>query len=150
MANLLDRFKKQVIGSDASIYDYLPKVTASGDFKRIRDIDVIITSWNNILLTPRRTYLHDPQYGSDLYLMVFEPVDDTTVDRIKEEIENSIAYYDDRATITDITVKLMPSGKGFAVDILADYDGDEATLSIKFDDSTILGQGEGGSGALLP
>jgi phage baseplate assembly protein W len=140
MANLLDRFKKQVIGSDGSIYDYLAKITASGEFKRVRDIDVIVTSWNNILLTPRRTYLHDPEYGSDLHLMIFEPVDDSTIERIKQEIEQRIGYYDDRATITDITVALMPNGKGFSVDIFAEYDGDEATLSVKFDDSTVLTQ----------
>ena len=62
MANLLSRFNKQVIGSDVYIYDYLPKITATGDFKRVRDIDVIISSWNNILTTQRRTYFFDPEY----------------------------------------------------------------------------------------
>ncbi len=140
MANLLDRFRKHVIGSDVTIHDYLAKITSSGEFKRIRDIDVIINSWNNILLTPRRTYLYDPEYGSDLYLLVFEPIDDTTVDRIKEEVQGRLSYYDDRATITDITVSLMANGKGFTVDILAEYEGEEASLSVKFDDSTVLGQ----------
>lgn len=140
MANLLDRFRQHVIGSEVTIHDYLAKITSSGDFKRIRDIDVIINSWNNILLTPRRTYLQDPEYGSDLYLMVFEPVDDTTVERIKEEVQGRISYYDNRATITDITISLMSNGKGFTVDILAEYEGEEASLSVKFDDSTVLGQ----------
>jgi len=140
MANLLDRFRKQVIGSEGSIFDYLPKITASGEFKRLKDIDVIINSWNNILLTPRRTYLNDPEYGSDLYLMVFDPVDDTTVERIKDEIQERLTYYDDRAIITDITVSLMPNGKGFSVNILAEYEGEESSLSIKFDDSTLLTQ----------
>ena len=45
MANLLDRFNKQVIGSDVIIYDYLAKIIASGDFKRIRDIDVILVRY---------------------------------------------------------------------------------------------------------
>lgn len=149
MANLLSRFKKQVIGSDASIYDYLPKITANGEFKRVRDIDVIVTSWNNILLTAKRTYLYDPEYGSNLHLMIFEPVNDNTVERIKEEIESSIGYYDDRAVITDITVTLMSNGKGFAVDIFAEYEGDEATLSVKFDDTTLLAQ-EGNRGVPTP
>jgi len=140
MANLLDRFRKQVVGSDVNIYDFLAKVTSSGDFKRVKDIDVIINSWNNILLTPRRTYIHDPDYGSDLYLIVFDPVDDSTVERIKEEVQDRLAYYDDRATILDITVSLMANGKGFTVDILAEYEGEEASLSVKFDDSTVLGQ----------
>ncbi|MFW9871853.1 MAG: GPW/gp25 family protein [Candidatus Thorarchaeota archaeon] len=149
MANLLNRFKKEVIGSDGKIYDYLAKVTASGNFKRIRDIDVIISSWNNILLTPRRTYLYDPEYGSDLHLMIFEPADDSTVERIKDEIEQSIGYYDDRAIITDITVKIMSNGKGFTADIHAEYEGEEASLKIKFDDSTVLSQ-VGDTGVPIP
>lgn len=149
MANLLDRFSKQVVGSDGNIYDYLPKITASGDFKRVKDIDVIVSSWNNILLTPRRTYLHDPEYGSDLYLMVFDPVDDSTVERIKEEIQERLSYYDDRAIITDITVSLMSNGKGFSVNILAEYEGEEASLSVKFDDSTLLAQ-QGNQGVPTP
>jgi len=149
MANLLSRFKKQVIGSDGRIYDYLPKITASGEFKRVKDIDVIVTSWNNILLTPKRTFLNDPEYGSDLHLMIFEPIDDSTIERIKQEIEESIGYYDDRAQITDITVTLMANGKGFSVEIHAEYDGEEGSLSVKFDDSTLLAQ-EGNKGAPIP
>lgn len=140
MANLLNRFNKQVIGSDVTIYDYLAKIVAHGDFKRIRDIDVIISSWNNILLTARRTYLYDPQYGSDLHRMVFEPADDTTVERIKTEVEDRIRAYDDRATIEEISVTLMTNGKGFTIKILVNYEGDTGSLSIKFDDTTVLAQ----------
>ena len=139
MANLLDRFNKEVIGSDGRVYDYLTKITASGSFKRIRDIDVIINSWNNILLTPRRTYIHDPEYGSDLHKLVFEPADENTVDRIKTEVEQRLTIYDDRAIIEDVEIILKPNGKGFTVNILADYQGEQGTLSVKFDDSTSLG-----------
>lgn len=140
MANLLSRFNKEVIGSDNNIYDYLPKITASGDFKRVKNIDVIITSWNNILMTQRRTYIFDPNYGSDLYKILFEPVDDTTVERIKTEVESRIRLYDDRATIEDIEVILNSNGKGYTVNLLVEYEGDTSTLSVKFDDSTITRQ----------
>lgn len=138
MANLLKRFDKEVIGSNNRIYDFLPKITASGDFKRITNINTIINSWNNILSTRRETYLFDPEYGSDLPEMVFEPVDDTTVDRIKAEVETQIRLYDDRATITNIQVRVLPQGKGFTVDVFAEYKGEEGVLSVKFDDSTVL------------
>jgi len=138
MSNLLDRFKKQVVGSDFSIFDYVATVSSGGDFKRIINIDVIINSWNNILLTPRGTYLHDPEYGSDLHLLIFDPVDENTVEKIKTEIERRLYYYDDRATITDITVFLMPNGKGFSVDIEVTYEGDEKTLSVQFDDTNSI------------
>ena len=138
MANLLDRFSKEVVGSDFTIYDYLSKITASGDFKRIKDIDVIINSWNNILTTPRRTFLFDPEYGSDLHKMVFEPADNNTVERIKQEVQQQITIYDDRATIEDMEVLLKPNGKGFEINILAEFEGEQGSLSLSFDDSTIV------------
>ena len=140
MANLLSRFNKEVIGSDNTIYDYLAKITASGDFKRVKNIDVIITSWNNILMTPRRTFVLDPEYGSDLHLILFEPVDETTVERIKTEVESRIRLYDDRATIEDIEVSLNSNRKGFTVNIFVEYEGETKTLSVKFDDSTVIKQ----------
>lgn len=138
MANLLKRFNKEVIGSDDRIYDYLPKITASGNFKRVNNLNVIINSWNNILTTRRGTYLFDPRYGSNLPELIFDPVDDTTVDRIKTEVETQLTLYDNRAIITDIQVRVLPQGKGFTVDVFAEYQGEEGVLSVKFDDSTVL------------
>ena len=145
MANLLRRFNKQVIGSDGKIYDYLAKITAYGDFKRVEDLNTIITSWNNIILTPKRTYMHDPEYGSNLQKLVFEPANENTVDRIKSELIDTLMYYDNRATIEDIVVILQDNGKGYQVNIFANYEGVTGTLSVSFDDSTVLSQNSGGA-----
>jgi phage baseplate assembly protein W len=140
MANLLSRFNKEVIGSDDHIYDYVAKITAKGDFKRVEEIDVIITSWNNILMTPRRTYMFDPEYGSDLHKILFDPVDSATVERIKTEVESRLSLYDDRAKIAGIDVFLNTNGKGFTVNVAVEYEGETGTLSVKFDDSTVIRQ----------
>ena len=150
MANLLKRFNKQVVGSNGRIYDYAAKITASGDFKRLEDLNVIISSWNNILLTRKRTYLHDPQYGSNLYLLLFEPADDTTVERIKSEVENSLMVYDSRATIEGMEVLLKPNKKGFQINIDVTYEGTKGILSVSFDDSTVIVQQGGSGGAPIP
>jgi phage baseplate assembly protein W len=136
MANLLDRFKSQVRGSSNRLYDYLPKISQTGDWQRISDINVIINSWNNILLTPRRTYLNDPEYGSDLHKMVFEPADGITAEKIRTEIERSIGTYDTRATIQNIEVFLARDGKGFSVDIDVLYEGEKGILTLTFDENT--------------
>ena len=146
MANLLKRFSKQVVGTDGNIYDYLAKITASGDFKRVEDLSTIISSWNNIILTPKRTYLHDPEYGSNLHKLVFEPADDATVEMIKTELTDTILYYDDRATIEDIEVVLATNGKGYHLNIYINYEGASGTLSVSFDDSTVLPQQEQSTG----
>jgi len=136
MANLLDRFRKEVIGSNNKLHDFLPKITSAGDFQKINNLNVIISSFNNILITPRRTHIHDPEYGSDLHLMIFEPIDDQTIDQIKQEIEYRIQKYDDRAVIEDIDVRLISNNKGFEVDVYIEYEGDTGSLSLRFDDST--------------
>ena len=136
MANLLDRFKTQVIGSEETLRDYLSIIASVGDFKRINDLNVIINSWNNILLTPRGTYLHDPEFGSDLYKYVFEPSDDATTEGIKREVIDRISLYDNRATIEDIEVNISNNGKRVSIKIYVDFQGEKGSLDVKFDDTT--------------
>lgn len=136
MANLLDRFNTEVRGSETRIYDYLPKITATGDFRRINDLDVIINSWTNILMTPRRTYINDPEYGSDLHLQVFEPADTISVEKIEVEVVDRLRIYDDRASITSLQVFTMKNKKGFSIDMVIDYKGLKRDVSISFDDTS--------------
>ena len=138
MANLLNRFK----GSNklAKINDFVATISSSGDFKKIRNIDVILASWTNILLTPKGSYIFDPEYGSNLHLMLFDPVDDTTIDRIKTEIEDSLMTYDDRARIESINVQLSPDSKRLQVDILVSYEGETKELSIPFSEDSFIRQ----------
>ena len=110
----------------------------------IQDVRVDVTTWNNILMTPRRTYIFDPDYGSDLHKIIFDPVDDSTVERIKTEVETRIRNYDDRATIEEIEVLLNSNGKGYTVNLFVEYEGETGTLSVKFDDSTVVRQ-QGGA-----
>jgi len=135
MPNLLTRFQKTVVGSNKKIGDYLSKIDVSGDFKRISDIEVIIASWSNILITPKRTYQFDPEYGSDLYKMVFEPSDDTTVDAIIDEVVGALSLYDDRAIIKDITVNFLSNLKGFDIAIDVEYQGAKGELEVVIDEN---------------
>jgi phage baseplate assembly protein W len=135
MANLLSRFNKTVIGSENKLGDYRSTIASTGDFKRISDLEVIINSWNNILLTPRRSYMFDPEYGSNIYKMIFEPADEKTQAQIIEEVVESIRRYDDRATISDVRVDFLSNGKGFNVGIDVEYEGQTGQLEIAIDDS---------------
>lgn len=136
MPNLLDRFNKQVLGSTNKLYDYLTVISSRGDFKRIENLNVILNSWNNILLTPRGTYLHDPEFGSDLYKYVFEPADESTVEAIKREVVDRITRYDDRATIENAVVTIQSDGKRINVELYVNYRGEKGILDVKFDDTT--------------
>jgi hypothetical protein len=49
LANLLDKFKKNVIGSNNTINDYTSVITPSGDFKRITNFEAILKRSNFII-----------------------------------------------------------------------------------------------------
>ena len=101
------------------------------DFERITDINTILNSWNNILLTPKGTYPFDPEYGSNLYKLIFEPLDDRTVEQIEREVVYTINRYDDRAEIEAVNITyLKGSEKGFNVDLEVNYNGETGNLSV--------------------
>jgi phage baseplate assembly protein W len=135
MSNFLDRFNKTVVGIHSKVADYIPTISSQGDFKRTTNLDTILLSWNNILLTPIRTYTFDPEYGCELYKMVFEPADESTIEKIKNEIIGKLQTYDDRAIITGITVQYLTNKKGFTISIEVEYEGETTQLGITLDDS---------------
>ena len=139
MANLLDRFKNSVIGSDNRIRDYLPNIEAKGDYQTTVDLNVIINSWRNILLTPKRSYPFDPEYGSDLYKIVFDPLDESTIQRIEDEVYISIERYDNRAFIEEVDIKYLKLEKGVSLDIYIDYKGDKGILSVILNEQIFSG-----------
>jgi phage baseplate assembly protein W len=138
MANILDKFKTTSIGSSGRILDFSSKLSPSGDFSKLFDMDAILVSWRNILITPRGSMDHDPEFGSDLYLYIFEPADSVTQDSIKNEIYRAITTYDDRANIDEITVSFLKNKKGFNASIIANYEGDNSEMNLNMDENTYM------------
>jgi phage baseplate assembly protein W len=136
MTSYIGKFKRTVIGSEGRISDYIPKIIAKGDFKRINDLQVILNSWNNILMTPKGSYLLDPDYGSDIYKYIFEPADSKTVEGIQKETVGVLRLYDSRARIVDVSVTGLLNKKGYSIDIVAEYNGVSGSTSVIFDDTT--------------
>lgn len=135
MANMLSRFNKIAVGSKGKISDYTPRISAIGDFSRVEDLETILSSWNNILITPLRSYTFDPDFGSNLYKFVFEPADNNTLNAIREEITYRIPLYDDRAKITAVDIAFLQNRKGFTVSIYVEYLGETDELSAIIDEA---------------
>lgn len=136
MTTILDKFKDSSIGSSGRIMDFSSKINPSGDFTKLYDLDVILNSWSNILLTPKESYDHDPEFGSNLFLLIFDPADSKTEEAIKEEIIRATTTYDNRATIDSIDVAFMSNQKGFSVSIVVNYYGYKNNMSLNFDETT--------------
>jgi phage baseplate assembly protein W len=138
MPSMIDLFNQNVVGSKGFISDFLPIISSSGDFTRVTELSVIISSWNNILLTPLRTYVYDPDYGSELYKYVFDQNDDETVDDIKEEVRYRLTKFDDRAVITNIEVIFMRDRKGFTVNIDFVFGEEETRMKVNIDGNVYI------------
>jgi phage baseplate assembly protein W len=120
--NSLQKFQQTSVGSKGRIIDYAAKISPSGDLQKLTDLQVILTSWNNILTTPLRSYTFDPAYGSNLYKYVFDPADETTSQKIEDEVRYRLNSFDDRAVITDVKIEFLSNKKGFNVIIFVKYD----------------------------
>jgi len=138
MATTLEKFNKNIVGSRSKVIDYIPTISSSGDFSIVNDIQAILVSWNNILLTQTRTYVANPEYGSDLYKYVFEPADDDTANGIIDEIQYRLMLYDDRALVTNIEISYMSDGHGFIADIDLKYKGETSLLTVEINSQNML------------
>lgn len=133
MTTLMEQFQKNVIGTQGRITDYIPIISSKGDFTIVTGLSAILASWNNILLTPLRSYNYNPEYGSNLYKYVFEPRDEITEEGIKNEILDRLMTFDDRAKVTTIDIDYMTGGHGYIVNIGLLYLGEEGRLVVTID-----------------
>lgn len=133
--NILDKFKNTSVGSSGRILDYKSIISSSGDFTKVYDADAILLSWSNILTTPVGSMDHDPEFGSHLYLFIYEPADEETQEAIKDDIVKCLSRYDDRAIVNSVTVEFFRNKKGFNVNIIADFKGFMTDMSISFDET---------------
>ena len=107
-----------ILRKNDEIYDYLPSIASIGDFQKISGINVIIHSIRTLLLTPLGFYPFDPEFGSELYKKVFDPLDDTSRDEIEFEVRDRIQEFDDRVEIEQVDIfQISLDGKAFKVDI---------------------------------
>ncbi len=135
MINLIDKFNKEIVGSKETISDYIPRILPHGDFGKIYGLNAILNSWSNVLVTPCKTYIGDPEYGSNLYKLIGRPTNEQTKENIKNEIINTIQKYDDRAQISDIDIQFLSDKKGFTVKLSIEYDGEISDTSFSINET---------------
>jgi len=68
------------------------------------DMAVIATSLVNILSTPKRSMPYDPNIGSEVPYLLFEPLDDITVQQIAYHAARDLADQEPRASVVSVNV----------------------------------------------
>ena len=90
------------------------------------DSQAIIRSVRNLLQTKHYDRPFNPGLGSNMELMLFEPISPSTSSSIESEIRNTIKNYEPRVVLKDI--KVLPR---------EDKDAYEATLTFFLENATL-------------
>jgi len=139
MATDLKKFEISVTGKRETIADYTDVIVGAGDYKRILNINVLIKSLSNLLLTPLGSYPFDPEYGSELYKKVWELDDSEISNEIRYEVIERVKLFDPRIIIQDVIIEYYNTLKGYRVDVLIKYDGDTSKVQLDYDQSDFFG-----------
>jgi phage baseplate assembly protein W len=77
----------------------------------------VIRSVRNLLLTNKFERPFNPELGSNINALLFEPISDNTSASLQSEIENVVNNYEPRALLRDITVFANPDKNAYEVTI---------------------------------
>lgn len=144
----LEKFRASVAKDRTAPKDIVSKIASTGDYKELRGIDVVVNSIRNLLLTPKRSYVFDPEYGIGIHKYIFEPFDASTKDEIRAEIMDACRRYEGRAYIT-VKITQMVDMKTFVVNMTVKYEGEERTLSVKYDENLLRTINESSQGNVI-
>jgi len=90
--------KEQVIEIWSDLHQSL-SADAEGNLRKVINIDSVRTSIDNILGTSRGERIFLPEFAIGLRGMVFEPITETLVNRLSNEIKTSIEIWDPRVVV---------------------------------------------------
>lgn len=81
----------------------------------------------HIILTPKRTRVRMPDFGTDLIKYIFSPNDELEWGEVKEEISNAIKKYLNDITINDVNV-IMDENNDNGIYVSIDYSTQRGNL----------------------
>lgn len=90
------------------------------------DSQAVIRSLRNLLQTKHYDRPFNPNLGSNMELMLFEPVSSITASSIESEIRNTIKNYEPRVNLQDVQVVPSPDENAY-----------EATLTFFLENATL-------------
>lgn len=104
----------------------------------VKNEDAIKQSITNILLTRRGSLPGKPRFGSDLYKILFNPMDHITKHAASTYIMDALSEFEPRIKIIDISIKDIPEYNRIILTLTYQYklDGDviESSVNIKLKD----------------
>ena len=93
------------------------KHPVSDDVVVVKHKAAIVQSIRNLLLTNKGERPFQPQLGSDIYRLLFEPLDFGTAALIREAVTETITNYEPRVIVNTVIVTPDFDSNGFEVEL---------------------------------
>lgn len=90
----------------------------TNDLTAKADLHAINQSLRNLILTNRYERPFDPQIGSDIRKILFEPMDELTRLDLQDTIKYTINNYEPRVKLLDVIAKDLPDQNSYHIQIL--------------------------------
>ena len=90
----------------------------SGDIGKKTGAAAVTSAIVSILKTNHNERMFQPEFGSNIRALLFEPMNPITEQRIKTEIENAVRNHEPRAELLGITVDRQEEQNRYLVSIL--------------------------------
>ena len=100
------------------------------DLLAIKNENAIARSIKNIVFTEPGEKFFNPDFGSKLYSILFENIDDISAIKIKDQIEQSIKNFEPRVDLVEVEVFPDFDNNGFDVKITYKIIGAEITPQV--------------------
>ena len=131
--------EKQVTGKDVNVSKDFRDIDMSffknpftNDISIVKNENAIKQALKNIMLTKTTEKVFDPEFGTNIWASLFEPMDDITADRIEQEIKNVVAQYETRITMQTVVVEPYVSENAYHIFITYRIVGSPMTESVSF------------------
>lgn len=84
-------------------------ITANNDRMQFIDLnekveDKVATEISHVLLTPKRSRIRKPEFGTNLVKFIFEPSDNVTWEDVKKEAVEAVSKYVTNAELNNVEV----------------------------------------------
>ena len=98
----------------------------------VKNENAIKQSIKNLVLTQKGEKLFQPEIGSGVYELLFEPMDPFTADSIRDEIINTLGQYEPRITILEVDVEPNEATNTFDVTVEYIFVGQPIVETVNF------------------
>ena len=98
-------------------FDFLAN-PVTGDVAKVKDTNSVKRGISNILMTENRERLFNPELGSGIKNLLFEPLTDLTIERLEGEITSAISAWEDRADLINLGISAEPDYNRYRVAVV--------------------------------